>query len=537
LKTTDYPGFSDKIWKEIPLKSLLMNRFSKINSISYSVVCIVLLLASFDCTQSRQRDSIDAYFKILDGIKIAKKNQIIDYFNKIKQIANNANKDNTMLRCFNVMREYYASDVTRADTSSLYRLEYETDVQFVNKYGDFYDMLFIDNNGFVFHSIKHEADYHTNLFTGKFSNTELAKHMKNYPDREFVDYEFYPPSEEPAAFFVIPMQENNMVLGWLVLQFPINKINAILSDQKGLGRTGEVYLVNKDKLMLTDSRFIEDSSILKLRVDTDAVRMAFANESGRTIIDDYRGVKVISSFEPFDIFGHSWIIIAEIDEDEVVSIHYQKYKRYYLPKIVEHYSNIAQNIYTPQREVRNNLGGKRVDMNEFCMARSGEVLETKGVGPCTSIIIYYPNKFGYLVHIGPTDEIYQNSMIAKYVLLLWGKKTNFLEKLLTRIQHYDIYPYQLKDLEFVIIATHDESLESTIDQLCNKGVNLAQIKFLFNPLANYANVAFNQSDDSVYVEWLAENKQTASFFGCVSTIDSIGSIVKKVAGYSSSFVN
>jgi len=131
LKTTD-TDFSDKIWKEIPLKSLLMNRFSKLN-ISYLVVCIVLLLASFGCTQSRQRDSIDAYFKILDGIKVAKKNQIIDYFNKIKQITNNAKKDNTMLRCFNVMREYYASDVTRADTSSLYRLEYETDVQFVNK--------------------------------------------------------------------------------------------------------------------------------------------------------------------------------------------------------------------------------------------------------------------------------------------------------------------------------------------------------------------------------------------------------------------
>src|SRR3989304_2995042 len=64
-----------------------------------------------------------------------------------------------------------------------------------------------------------------------------------------------------------------------------------------------------------------------------------------------------------------------------------------------------------------------------------------------------------------------------------------------------------------------------------------EIKFLFIPLANYSNVAFNQSDDSVYVEWLAENKQTASFFGCVSAIDSIGSVVKKVAGYSISFVN
>ena len=50
-------------------------------------------------------------------------------------------------------------------------------------------------------------------------------------------------------------------------------------------------------------------------------------------------------------------------------------------------------------------------MNEFCMTRSGEVLETHGVGPCTSIIIYYPKKFGYLAHINPTDEIYQKSLL------------------------------------------------------------------------------------------------------------------------------
>ena len=526
------------ILRKIPLKSILKNRFSIFITILYPVLCSILFLTFSGCMRSPQHDSIGAYLKILDKIKASKKSQIIDYFGKTKRIVNEVSSDEKMLQCFNVMRKYHTSNPTaKIDASFLFRLEYEMDVHFVEKYGDFYDILFIDNNGFIFHTIKHEADYHTNLFTGTFSNTQLAKHIKNNPEREFVDYEFYPPSDEPAAFFVIPVQESNMILGWFVLQFPINKINAILSDHKGLGRSGEVYLVNKNKLMLTDSRFIEDSSILKLRVDTDAVRMAFANESGSTIIDDYRGVKVLSSFEQFDVFGHSWIIIVEIDEDEVVSNHYQKYKKYYLPKIAEQCSGIVSENRTILADAKRYFGGRRVDMNEFRMARSGEVLETKGVGPCTSIIIYYPKKFGYLAHIGPTDEIYHTSFLAKYLLSLWGNKTSFFGELLKKIQHYDIYPYQLKDLEFVVIATHDESLESIIDQLCNRGVNLAQIKFLFNPLANYANVAFNQSDDSVYVEWLAENKQTASFFGCVSTIDSIGSIVKKVAGYSSSFVN
>ncbi len=508
------------------MKTLSLNILRITKNIVCFMACTILFLVLFGCAQSPQHDEIEAYFRVLDKIKVTKKRQMIDYFSKIKQTVHEVDRDEKILHCFTVMRNYCNSNPMRTDAPSLYKLEYEMDVHYVEKYGDFYDILFIDNKGFVFHSIKHEADYHTNLFTGQFSDTQLAKHMKNNPDSEFVDYEFYSPSDEPAAFFLKPVQENNEMLGWLALQFPINKINAILSDHKGLGRTGEVYLVNKNKLMLTDSRFIEDSTILKLKIDTDAIRLALTRESGKMIINDYRDVRVLSSFEQFDIFGHSWIIIAEIDEDEAVSNHYQKYKKFYLPRIVEYYTNIASKMNTSGKEMSRSIKGKRVDMNEFCMTRSGEVLETQGVGPCTSIIIYYPKKFGYLAHISPKDEIYQKSLLLKY--LPWGEKTCFLEELVKRIQYYDIYPYQLKDLQFVVIATHDKSLETIIDQLFNMGVNLAQIKFLYNPLANYANVAFNQSDDSVYVEWLAENRKNASFFENTSTIDSIGTMVKKI---------
>lgn len=519
----------------MPLESIRYGRLPVFKTISYAALCCMLLLVSCGCARAPRHDSIHKYLKILDKIKASKKSQIIDYFGKIKQIVNEVSSDEKMLQCFRVMREYHASNLTKKpENSSLFRLEYEMDVHFVEKYGDFYDILFVDSNGFIFHTVKHEADYHTNLFTGTFSNTQLAKHVKDNPEREFVDYEFYPPSDEPAAFFVVPVREGNMIAGWFVLQFPINNINALLSDHKGLGRTGEVYLVNKNKLMLTDSRFVEDSSILKLRVDTDAVRLAFANKPGRTIIDDYRGVRVFSSFEQFDVFGHSWIIIVEIDENEVVSEHYQKYKKYYLPKIAEQCAALVSENRIARADAMVSPGGKRVDMNEFRTARSGEALETKGVGPCTSLIIYYPKKFGYLAHIGPTDEIYRNSFLEKYLSVLWESKTSFLGELLKKIQHYDIYPSQLRALQFVIIATHTESLETIVDQLYDAGVSLAQIKYLFNPTAQYANVAFNQSDDAVSVEWLADNRQDVSHFKDASGIVSIGSVVKKIAGYGDS---
>lgn len=510
-----------------------MNGLKTMRSVLYLLLCSGLSLILINCARSPQHNVIDTHFRILDKVKATKKAEIIDYFNTIKQIAHESNKDEKVLRCFDIMREYYTSKPGMINTASLYWLEYEMDVHYVSKYGDFYDILFVDDKGFVFHSIKREADYHTNLFTGTLSGTELARHMKSNPDNEFVDYAFYPPSDEPAAFFIVPIQENRANHGWLVLQFPIDKINAILSEHKGLGRTGEVYLVNRDKLMLTDSRFIEDSTILKLKVDTEAIRLALTMESDKGVTKDYRGVKVLSSFEQFDIFGHTWVIVVEIDEDEIISDHYQLYKKYYLPKVVEYHSNMAPNIHSSQKGGREMTKGKRVDMNEFCMTKSGEMLETKGVGPCTSLIIYYPEKFGYLAHISPTDEIYQDSLVAKYLLSLWGKKTNFLGKILEKIQYYDIYPYQLRDLQFIIVAPHNKSLGILVDQLYDRGVNLTQIKFLFNPRADYANVAFDQSNDSVYVEWLTENRRVGSIFEKASDIESIGSVVKRIAGYSS----
>jgi hypothetical protein len=423
------------------------------------------------------------------------------------------------------MRDYYTSNSHQIDSSLLNRLEYETDVHYVKKYGDFYDILFVDSSGFVFHSIKHEADYHTNLFNGKYSDTQLAKHIRNNPDREFVDYDFYPPSDEPAAFFVIPIHGSESLQGWFVLQFPINKINAILSDHKELGMTGEVYLVNKNRLMLTDSRFIEDSTILKLQVDTEAVRSALMQKSDNMIIKDYRGVRVFSTFEQFDMFNNSWIIIVEIDEDEVITNHYLKYKKYYLSKIVNQNSRSSQIMLANLDRNESIRIGKRVDMNEFCMAKSGELLQTKGAGPCTAIIISYPGKFGYLAHISPTDVIYDSSLITKY--LSWGK-SNFLEKIVQHIQHYDIYPYQQKDIQFVIIATHNKSIGNVIDRLCSVGVHLEQIKYLCNPSAYYANVSFDQSNDSIYIEWVTKDDQRTAYHKKVSDIESIDLLVKNM---------
>ena len=83
---------------------------------------------------------------------------------------------------------------------------------------------------------------------------------------------------------------------------------------EGMGETGEVYIVNSKRLMITESRFTE-SAILKQIVDTDGVRAGFENHRGMVgIYPDYRGVQrlgVSRYIEDMD-----WVVLAEKDVSE-----------------------------------------------------------------------------------------------------------------------------------------------------------------------------------------------------------------------------
>ncbi|OHB89416.1 MAG: hypothetical protein A3D13_04750 [Planctomycetes bacterium RIFCSPHIGHO2_02_FULL_40_12] len=82
-----------------------------------------------------------------------------------------------------------------------------------------------------------------------------------------------------------------------------------VKEPEGLGETGEVYIVNRDKLMITESRFSNDV-VLKQVVDTEGVRVTFDNEVGMTgIYTDYRGYPILGVSRYIEKMG--WVVLAE----------------------------------------------------------------------------------------------------------------------------------------------------------------------------------------------------------------------------------
>ena len=105
-------------------------------------------------------------------------------------------------------------------------------------------------------------------------------------------------------------------IGSIILHYDSSTFNSITMDRTGMGETGEIYIVNRDKVMLTGSRFVEDA-ILNQVVDTEPVRRIIDGGSvGITgIYPDYRGVSVVGV--SVDMPEYGWILIVEADKTEV----------------------------------------------------------------------------------------------------------------------------------------------------------------------------------------------------------------------------
>lgn len=219
----------------------------------------------------------------------------------------------------------------------------------------FEDALILDARGTVVYSAYKNADLGTNILTGPYNSSKLREAYvqamsSNKADRVvFTDFEFYQPAEmAPTAWMVAPIPPAGRPEGVLALQFPISKVNKVLTfggqwAQAGMGETGETVMAGPDFLMRSDSRlFLEDpqkyrqkvidagtppdipdiairqgGTTLVQPVSIEAHREAQKGASGTQIATDYLGDETIQAYSPIGrIADLRWSMVAKIDTKE-----------------------------------------------------------------------------------------------------------------------------------------------------------------------------------------------------------------------------
>ena len=91
-------------------------------------------------------------------------------------------------------------------------------------------------------------------------------------------------------------------------------LDPVILDSIGLGRTGQAYLIDRDKVMLTPSRFMHHPDPLTHTMDTEGIRAALTGRDGTGIYAGYDGETVIGAWTFLP--EHGWALIAEMNASE-----------------------------------------------------------------------------------------------------------------------------------------------------------------------------------------------------------------------------
>ena len=139
-------------------------------------------------------------------------------------------------------------------------------------------------------------------------------------ENSFVDFENVVESQKRMVvvtpIFAKDDNHNSEPIGVVIAKMRTKTMDDILLNRSGLGKSGEVYVVNDDYIMISESRFLKNTEFNQ-KVDTTPVRKCF--EEGNEILDfyqDYRGVKIFGSSYCAKDLG--FVLLAEIDESETI---------------------------------------------------------------------------------------------------------------------------------------------------------------------------------------------------------------------------
>jgi class 3 adenylate cyclase len=223
----------------------------------------------------------------------------------------------------------------------------------------YYDLYLIDyETGKILYDVSKDRDFGTDLLTGPYRNSNLAKVLKqclatNNPDAVFFsDFEPYEASKgEPTQFVASPIYDGQERIGVFALQLSTDAISNVMSGKRGwekygLGQTGDSIIVGQDRLVRTNYRqYLEqpddfiaelsahgipeeklqrirvyETTILQIPTRTPtAVAASLAGREGTLIEKDPLGQgNLLVSYMPLHVKDLHWAIVSLMSLDEAL---------------------------------------------------------------------------------------------------------------------------------------------------------------------------------------------------------------------------
>lgn len=190
-----------------------------------------------------------------------------------------------------------------------------------------YDAFLINPEGDIVFTAKQESDLGKNVNDKVLKHSGIARAFqkaskdksgvsKNY----FGDIAYYEPSDDYAAFILTKVTSNQKVIGYVALQFPVEKLNQLLHSENTADNSS-TYLVGSDRKLRSNTSFlsISESHQNNQTINTSSVKEAIEGRTGKGLTRNARNELVWAEWRPIQVSEEiNWVFVNEVPVDRAL---------------------------------------------------------------------------------------------------------------------------------------------------------------------------------------------------------------------------
>ncbi len=298
-------------------------------------------------------------FQKLDAIQSIQKEQIEDFFHNLLGYGSMLSKYRELQDAFAAYDDGFRAmgkqkSLKYKEVESKYQKVLSTTMDDIG----LYDIFFITDEGDIIATATQETDVWTNLKTGPYKDSNLARAWKKASSKPYLgvegsvlaDFTYYEPSKAHAAFVVQRFAPNSGTrgrwskgesIGCIAFQIPTEPINKIAQQRDGMGTTGETYFVGKlngkssfrsDMLTMGKGKYV-----IGYEISTPYIKSALAGQSAKQAYTDSAGDLVLVASSPVNIGGLNWACITKVSMEEAIAPTIEGENKDFYTKYIEKY--------------------------------------------------------------------------------------------------------------------------------------------------------------------------------------------------------
>ncbi|MBO0344806.1 methyl-accepting chemotaxis protein [Roseibium limicola] len=191
------------------------------------------------------------------------------------------------------------------------------------------DIFAINTDGLVIYSVTKSADFLDNANSDTLKGTGLgevfAKAIVAEKGAQFQSsFEAYAPAGgEPSMFIAAPAYVTSFsgeeLGGVIVVRINSAFLESVTNDRKGLGETGQAYIVDDAGRMITNQPLASEPTALNKMASGAAVQGALAGAFTQGSVTGADGIDRLTSAVPMKVGDRTWAVVAERSVNEAMA--------------------------------------------------------------------------------------------------------------------------------------------------------------------------------------------------------------------------